>query len=64
MLERGDTPLAVDLGHPDFPGLARSLGCHGVTIEDPERLTAELEEAFRADRPTLLHVREPEGGAG
>ena len=42
MLERGDTPLAVDLGHPDFPGLARSLGCHGVTTEDPERLTAEL----------------------
>ena len=36
MIDRDDPVHAVDLGHPDFPGLARSLGCHGVTIEDPQ----------------------------
>ncbi|HEX5598351.1 MAG TPA: 5-guanidino-2-oxopentanoate decarboxylase [Micromonosporaceae bacterium] len=62
MIDRGDQPLGVELGHPDFPALARSLGCHGVFIDDPARLTEELEKAFNADRPTLIHVMEPGGG--
>jgi thiamine pyrophosphate-dependent acetolactate synthase large subunit-like protein len=35
------------------------MGCHGVAVDEPAELTAELEKAFRADRPTLLHVTEP-----
>ncbi len=62
MIERGDTPLGVDLGHPDFPALARSLGCYGLTVTDPAELTDRLDAAFSADRPTLIHV--PEGGGG
>ncbi|RZQ62007.1 thiamine pyrophosphate-binding protein [Amycolatopsis suaedae] len=56
MAERGDPPLGVDLPSPDFAALARSLGCHGVTVPDPEALPALLTEAFAANRPTVLHV--------
>ena len=59
MIDRGDQPLGVDLGRPDFPGLARAMGCHGIAVDEPEKLTAEIEKAFHADRPTLLHVTEP-----
>lgn len=64
MCERGDSPLGVDLGHPDFPALARSLGCHGLSVTDPKELTAQLTAAFTADRPTLIHVPEPGGDDG
>ncbi|MFD1049232.1 thiamine pyrophosphate-dependent enzyme, partial [Kibdelosporangium lantanae] len=56
MLARGDQPLGVDLPSPDFAALGRSLGCHGVT--NPTDLRATLEEAFAADRPTVVHVDE------
>jgi thiamine pyrophosphate-dependent acetolactate synthase large subunit-like protein len=56
MLDRGDKPLAVDLPSPDFAALGRSLGCHGIT--NPTDLVATLEEAFAADRPTVIHVAE------
>lgn len=58
-VSRGDQPLGVDLGHPDFPALARSLGCHGVAVHDATELAGALETAFEADRPTLLHIMEP-----
>jgi acetolactate synthase-1/2/3 large subunit len=56
MLERGDEPLAVDLPELDFPAVARGLGCEGVRVEDEDALERELERAFAAARPTLLHV--------
>ena len=62
-VDRGDAPLGVDLGQPDFPALARSLGCHGTAVADLADLPAALERAFAADRPTLVHVREPRPGA-
>lgn len=58
MEDRGDSPLAVDLGPPDFPALARSLGCHGVFVSSGPALAEQLEKAFFADRPTLIHVPE------
>jgi thiamine pyrophosphate-dependent acetolactate synthase large subunit-like protein len=60
MTARGDDVYAVDLGRPDFPGLGRALGCYGVVVDDPGKLPDALEDAFGADRPTLLHVPEPE----
>jgi hypothetical protein len=54
MLVRGDMPIAVDLPSPDFAGLARSLGCHGVAA--PDDLAGTLAEVFDTDRPTLIHV--------
>jgi acetolactate synthase-1/2/3 large subunit len=56
MLERGEEPLAVDLPGVDFVAVAQGLGCEGVRVEDERTLGRELEAAFAAARPTLLHV--------
>lgn len=61
-LDRGEQPLGVDLGHPDFVLLAQSLGCHGVALEGSEGLADALKAAFASDRPTLVHVPEPQEG--
>lgn len=58
MAERGDPVHAVDLLTPDFPLLARSLGCHGVRVTEPTGLADALASALAADRPTLIHVPE------
>jgi thiamine pyrophosphate-dependent acetolactate synthase large subunit-like protein len=58
MAERGDPPLGVDFASPDFPALARALGCHGVHATTRAELDDALERAFAADRPTVVHVPE------
>ena len=58
MADRDEPVHAVALGRPDFPALARSMGCHGVGAADPAALTREIKAALEADRPTLIHVRE------
>jgi thiamine pyrophosphate-dependent acetolactate synthase large subunit-like protein len=58
MADRGEPEEAVALGSIDFPALARALGCHGTAVAEVSELTAAVETAFAADRPTLLHVRE------
>lgn len=58
MADRGEPLNAVRLGGVDFPAVARALGCHGVAIKEPGELTEAIREAFAADRPTLLHIRE------
>jgi acetolactate synthase-1/2/3 large subunit len=58
MAERGDPVHAVDLPSPDFAALGRSLGCYGVRVDDPDRLTKTLTEALAADRPTVVHLPE------
>jgi acetolactate synthase-1/2/3 large subunit len=58
MDERGDAPLGVDFDSPDFPALARALGCHGVQAATRAELDEALARAFAADRPTVIHVPE------
>ena len=58
MDERGDPPLGGDFDSPDFPALARALGCHGVRAISRAELDEALERAFAADRPTVIHVPE------
>lgn len=58
MADRGEHVHAVALGSPDFPALARSLGCHGVAVADPSELAAAIKTALDADKPTVLHIRE------
>lgn len=58
MADRDEPVHAVALGSPDFPALARSLGCYGVAISDPSELAAAVKAALDADRPTVLHIRE------
>jgi acetolactate synthase-1/2/3 large subunit len=60
MVQRDDPVHAVELPGPDFAALARSLGCHGVRVEDAAGVAAALPAALAADRPTLIHV--PESG--
>lgn len=62
MLDRQDPVHAVDLPAPDFAGLGRALGCHGVTVDDPAEVSAAIREGLVTDRPTVIHVRMPEGG--
>lgn len=58
MDDRGDAVHSVQLGGIDFAAVARAMGCHGKTIEKPADLTAAIEAAWQADRPTVLHIRE------
>ena len=58
MADRDEPIHAVALGRPDFAALAESLGCHGIRIESAAELTAAIQTAFVADRPTVLHIRE------
>ncbi|MCV7192625.1 thiamine pyrophosphate-binding protein [Mycolicibacterium brumae] len=60
MRDRDGRILSVDLPSPDFSRLAESLGCHGVSASGYAEVGPAAREAFRADRPTLIHVREPE----
>ena len=43
---------------PDFVRLAESLGCHGTRATSTDHLAESVREAFTADRPTLIEVRE------
>ncbi|MEU3980531.1 thiamine pyrophosphate-binding protein [Streptomyces sp. NPDC026672] len=58
MADRGEPVHAVTFPGPDFPALARSLGCHGRHIGTVADLGPAITEAFDADRPTVLHVHE------
>ncbi|MDX2359118.1 thiamine pyrophosphate-requiring protein [Dietzia sp. PP-33] len=40
----------------DMAGYARLLGLHGVRVENPEQLESALEDAFSADRPTVIEA--------
>ncbi len=41
----------------DYAGFARSLGLHGLNIDDPGELGGAWDRALSADRPTVLDVR-------
>ncbi|MGI5350296.1 5-guanidino-2-oxopentanoate decarboxylase [Streptomyces sp. CA-250714] len=62
MADRGEPIRAVDQCAVDFPGLARAMGCHGVSAGDQWQLIRALDAALMADRPTLIHL--PESAAG
>ncbi len=57
MLERGITPLAVDLTTPDLAALARAMGCHGSAARDAEHAAELAAAALDADRPTVIVLR-------
>ena len=58
MADRGDPVHSVALGSIDFAAAGVALGCHGRFLPDAGGLAEALEEAFAADRPTVLHVLE------
>lgn len=40
----------------DFAGVAKSMGCMGIRVEDPARIRPALEEAVKADGPVVVDV--------
>jgi pyruvate dehydrogenase (quinone) len=59
----GDAKLEASQRIPDFPyaDYARSLGLHGIRVEDPERVADAWEEALGAGRPVLYEaITDPE----
>jgi pyruvate dehydrogenase (quinone) len=54
----GDPRFLASQVLPAFPyaDYARSLGLHGLRVDKPEAIGTALDEALRADRPTLLEV--------
>ncbi|MGN6254779.1 MAG: thiamine pyrophosphate-requiring protein [Solirubrobacterales bacterium] len=59
----GDAKLEASQRIPDFPyaDYARSLGLHGIKVEDPDAVAGAWDEALGAGRPVLYEaVTDPE----
>ena len=52
----GGRTIASSLRNPDYVKLAESFGVAGRRAESPEALETQLNEAFAADEPTLIHI--------
>ncbi|MHA3903533.1 thiamine pyrophosphate-binding protein [Castellaniella sp. WN] len=51
------TYQSSDLVEMDYAAIARSMGCHGIRVEDPEQLAAAYRTAIlNRDRPTVIDV--------
>ena len=50
------TPIGTEVRGIDFVGLARSLGCAGVRVDDPRELARTLRDAFQSRGPILVDV--------
>lgn len=55
--EHPGRPIATALGEVDFAGFARSLGALGFSVRGDAEFPAAFDEALRADRPAVLHLR-------
>ena len=55
----GDRKYEASQVVPGFPyaGFAKSLGLHGISVDDPERIGAAWDEALSADRPCVVAFR-------
>ena len=58
MQERDIPAIGVDIHTPDFLALATGFGCAAARASSFESLRELLRAASRADRPTLIEVRE------
>lgn len=52
----GDELRGVDLPGIDFVSMARSMGCEGLRVSDPQLLPDILRQALAASRPTLVEI--------
>jgi acetolactate synthase-1/2/3 large subunit len=54
---QGDRNIGCDLSTFDHAAIARSMGCHGIRVEDPHQLAPALKEALTSDKPCLVDVQ-------
>jgi 5-guanidino-2-oxopentanoate decarboxylase len=50
--------IGVEPKSPDFMRLAEGFGCHAVRPASAEHLAQSVRDALRADRPTVIEVRQ------
>jgi acetolactate synthase-1/2/3 large subunit len=56
--DRRDLPCeGVHLGEMDWPGMARAMGVRGSRATDASSLRQQLDEAMRAEGPSLIEAR-------
>ena len=59
MIERDIKPLGVEPGrNPDILALAKAFGAGAKRPKSLKGLTGAIKDAFKADGPTLIEVRE------
>ncbi|MED5287992.1 MAG: thiamine pyrophosphate-dependent enzyme, partial [Pseudomonadota bacterium] len=46
----------VDIQSPDFVGLAKSFGAHGVRVDDLSKVGEAVSEVLNINKPTLIEV--------
>jgi acetolactate synthase I/II/III large subunit len=48
---------SADLIEMDYAAIARTMGCGGIRVEDPEELSGALRQGMaETDRPTVIDV--------
>ena len=52
--------IGVELDNPDFVMYAKSFGLNGIRVTTNDQLKGALENALKADLPTLIEVYQPE----
>ncbi len=58
-MDRRQIPrIGVEPRSPDFMRLAEGFGCHAVRAASAEQLAQSVRDALRADRPTVIEVRQ------
>lgn len=52
----GGGPFASTFNDFDHAAIARSMGCHGVRVTEPDELETVIRDAVAADRPAVIDV--------
>ena len=62
-VQEGNPKFEASQNIPDVPyhEFARSIGLHGISVDDPERMGAAWDEALASDVPCVLEVRTDPG---
>jgi len=58
MAAKGFPQIGVELENPDWLLLAKAFNCHGQRPDSRAGLVEAVQRALKADRPTLIEVRE------
>lgn len=53
---QGNRPIASSFADMNFADIARSIGCHGIRVEQPAAIAPALREALSSGRPTVVDV--------